>query len=85
MTQDEAIKLAHEAGITFVKEFGVASATPEWITSFANLVLANRKPLTDEFIYEMWDNKYRSWVGGEQFESITRAIEAAHSITGGEA
>lgn len=33
--------------------------------------------LTDECLYEMWDDKYRSWIGGEQFESIARAIEAA--------
>ena len=39
-----------------------------------------RKPLTDELVYKLWDDKYRSWIGGEQFESIARAIEAAHNI-----
>ena len=41
---------------------------------------AQRKPLTDELVYKLWDDKYRSWIGGEQFESIARAIEAAHNI-----
>ena len=41
---------------------------------------AQRKPLTDELVYKLWDDKYRSWIGGEQFESIARAIERAHSI-----
>ena len=40
---------------------------------------AQRKPLTDERVYKLWDDKYRSWIGGEQFESIARAIEAAHN------
>ena len=44
---------------------------------------AQRKPLTDERVYKMWDDKYRSWIGGEQFESIARAIEAAHNIKEG--
>ena len=35
-----------------------------------------RKPLTDELVYKLWDDKYRSWIGGEQFESIARAVEA---------
>lgn len=33
-----ALKLAEEAGITFVTEQGVASATPEWLVKFADLV-----------------------------------------------
>ena len=41
---------------------------------------AQRKPLTDELVYKLWDDKYRSWIGGEQFESIARAIERAHNI-----
>jgi len=32
--------------------------------------------VSDEFLYELWDQKYRSWIGGEQFESIARAILA---------
>jgi len=42
-----------------------------------------RKPLTEERVYKMWDDKYRSWIGGEQFESIARAIERAHNIKEG--
>ena len=41
---------------------------------------AQRKSLTDERVYKLWDDKYRSWIGGEQFESIARAIERAHNI-----
>lgn len=41
---------------------------------------AKCQPLTDEWLYETWDNTYRSWIGGEQFASISRAIEAAHGI-----
>ena len=44
---------------------------------------AQRKPLTDELVYKLWDDKYRSWIGGEQFESIARAIERAHNIKEG--
>ena len=44
---------------------------------------AQRKPLTDELVYKLWDKKYRSWIGGEQFESIARAIEATHNIKEG--
>ena len=41
---------------------------------------AQRKPLTEELVYKLWDDKYRSWIGGEQFEAIARAIERAHNI-----
>ena len=41
---------------------------------------AQRKPLTDELVYKLWDKKYRSWIGGEQFESIARAVEQVHNI-----
>ena len=40
---------------------------------------SQRKPLTDKRVYKLWNDKYRSWIGGEQFESIARAIEAAHN------
>ena len=43
MTQEEIIALAREAGITFVTEFGVASATPEFLTHFADLVAARER------------------------------------------
>ncbi len=40
MTRDDIIRMAREAGITFVTEVGVASATPEWLERFAALVAA---------------------------------------------
>lgn len=40
MTRDYIISMAREAGITFVNEFGVASATPEWLERFSALVAA---------------------------------------------
>lgn len=36
--------------------------------------------VTDEFLYELWDEKFRSWIGGEQFESIARAILALRPV-----
>ena len=40
MTRDDIIRMAHEAGDLFVTQFGVASATPEWLERFAALVAA---------------------------------------------
>ena len=40
MTRDDIIKMAHEAGNLFVTQFGVASATPEWLERFAAIVTA---------------------------------------------
>ena len=40
MTRDDIIRMAREAGITFVTEHGVASATPEWLERFVALVAA---------------------------------------------
>ena len=40
MTQDELIDLGHKAGTLFVTQFGVASATVEWLENFADLVAA---------------------------------------------
>ncbi len=37
---------------------------------------ATQAEVTDEFLYELWEQKYRSWIGGEQFEQIARAILA---------
>jgi hypothetical protein len=49
MTRDDIIRMAREAGITFVTEVGVASATPEWIERFAALVAAaERKACIDD-------------------------------------
>ena len=40
MTPEDIIRMAHEAGDLFVTQFGVASATPEWLERFAALVAA---------------------------------------------
>lgn len=40
MTTDELIDLGHKAGTLFVTQFGVASATTEWLEQFATLVAA---------------------------------------------
>jgi hypothetical protein len=40
MTTDELIDLGHKAGTFFVTQFGVASATTEWLERFAALVAA---------------------------------------------
>ncbi len=37
---------------------------------------ATQVEVMDEFLYELWEQKYRSWIGGEQFEQIARAILA---------
>lgn len=34
MTREDIIRMAHEAGDLFVTQFGVASATPEWLERF---------------------------------------------------
>ena len=38
MTRDDIIDLGHKAGTLFITQFGVASATVEWLESFAALV-----------------------------------------------
>ena len=40
MTREDIIRMAHEAGDLFVTQFGVASATPDWLERFAALVAA---------------------------------------------
>lgn len=55
MTKEEALKLAEQAGITFVTEQGVASATPEWLVNFATLVEREYEKLHEEDI----ENSYQ--------------------------
>ena len=38
MTRDDVLAMANEAGITYVNEFGVASATAEWLERFAKII-----------------------------------------------
>ena len=40
MTQEDILEMAQEAGTTFVAQYGVASATQEWLERFAALVAA---------------------------------------------
>ena len=40
MTRDDIIRMAHEAGDLFVTQFGVASATPDWLERFLALAIA---------------------------------------------
>ena len=40
MTRDDIIRMAREAGITFITDYGVTSATPEWLEHFAALIAA---------------------------------------------
>jgi hypothetical protein len=63
MTQDDIIRMAREAGITFVTEVGVASATPEWLERFAALVAAAEreecaKEISAEINDEIEDEAY---------------------------
>ena len=63
MTQDDIIRMAREAGITFVTEVGVASATPEWLERFAALVAAAEreecaKEISAEINEEIEDEAY---------------------------
>ena len=39
MNRDDVIKIAQDAGITFVTDFGAASATPEWLERFADAII----------------------------------------------
>ena len=37
---------------------------------------ATQEEVTDEFLYELWEQRYRRWIGGEQFEQLARDILA---------
>ena len=54
MTDDQIIEIAHDAGITFVTKQGVASATEEFLTTFARLIAAKQKEI-DAQICELGD------------------------------
>ena len=56
MTHDDIIRMAHEAGDLFVTQFGVASATPEWLERFAALVAAAER----EAILDEWADRVQS-------------------------
>lgn len=56
MTREEILRMAQEAGVTFVTDFGVASATPEWLERFANLVAAAEREACANLCEEHWRN-----------------------------
>ncbi len=60
MTREDIIRMAREAGITFVTEVGVASATPEWLERFANIVAAAERERCDWLLehIRMWLEAY---------------------------
>jgi hypothetical protein len=64
MTREDVIRMAREAGITFVTEYGVASATPEWLERFATLVLMNTAPRS----FMSWQEGYAAGVIAEREE-----------------
>lgn len=72
MTREEVVALAQEAGITFITEHGVASATPEWLELFAKIIAsAERKACA-----LVCDNeKDNSWIGDEAWEMATKCAE----------
>ena len=57
MTRDDIIRMAHEAGDLFVTEFGVASATPEWLERFVALVAAAEREACAKVCEELRPSK----------------------------
>jgi hypothetical protein len=45
MTNYEILMMAEKAGITFVVQQGVASATEEWLTNFARLIAKRQREI----------------------------------------
>jgi hypothetical protein len=62
MTTDELIDLGHKAGTLFVTQFGVASATTEWLERFAALVAAAEREACAKVCDERADAD--GWEGG---------------------
>ena len=67
MNRDDIIRMARDAGITFVIEVGVASATPEWLERFAALVAAAER---EECAKIAWE---RFGTGGREIAGTIRA------------
>ena len=57
MTREDIIRMAHEAGDLFVTQFGVASATPEWLERFAATVAAAEREACAKVCEEMRPSK----------------------------
>lgn len=79
MDREQAAKLAHDAGITFVTECGVASATEEWIERFAALVAAATKKedakICADHARESWDHEGGAMWCHDAIENSTKEIE----------
>ena len=58
MDREDIIRMAREAGITFVTEVGVAIATPEWLERFAALVAAKEREACAKVCDEKVDAEY---------------------------
>ncbi len=56
--REDIIRMAQEAGVTFVTDFGVASATPEWLARFATLVAAAKQ----EHMARQWDALHEQYM-----------------------
>ena len=71
MTEDDIIDLADKAGITFVTQSGVASATVEWLQKFADMV-AEREREECAKIVEFYLRNYPEYVTGAPQEIRAR-------------
>lgn len=73
MTKDDIIRMAHEAGDLFVTQFGVASATPEWLERFAALVAAAEREACAKVCEEYDDDRGTGETWGPRFAAMIRA------------
>ena len=73
MTQDDIIDLGHKAGTLFVTEFGVASATMEWLERFAALVAAAEREACAKACDEYDDDSGTGETWGPRFAALIRA------------
>ena len=71
MTRDDVLRMADEAGITFVSQVGVASATAEWLERFAALVAAHEREECAKVCDEISTGAY--WEGADLAAAAIRA------------
>ena len=71
MSDQEIVDLADKAGITFVTQSGVASATVEWLQKFAALVSAREREECAKIV-EFYLKYYPDYVTGATQEIRTR-------------
>ena len=76
MSNQEIVDLADKAGITFVTQSGVASATVEWLQKFASLV-ADRERLKTRQWQGLTELEFRMlYVSTPDYKTLWEAIEA---------